>query len=330
MANIYSTSSLDGLEAEEEKLYRLITEYRAQNGLPAIPLSKGLTLVANRHVIDLAENVKTLTHAWSDAAYDGGNSSTWPSMWKAPQRFNTGYPGNGYEIAFGPSNANTSTYIANAESALKGWQGSPGHNNVILNRDVWAKRPWNAVGIGVYKGYAVVWFGEENDPTGEPSKASTISDPNDPDPIEPLLPKTSVRRVYDILTGSHVYTTDAGEVTRMSTNPNRYRDEGNTFDSVGANQVSRFLNNVTGAFFYTISDAEKSSVRSNPGYQEVPSGGFNASIGNAPGLVPVYRFFNTVTGRHFFTPNSSEASSVRSSLPEYRDEGIGFYADPLN
>ncbi|MBD2554645.1 CAP domain-containing protein [Limnothrix sp. FACHB-708] len=312
MANIYSASSLDGLEPEEEKLYRLITEYRAQNGLPAIPLSKGLTLVANRHVIDLAENVKTVTHAWSDAAYDGGNSSTWPSMWRAPQRFNTGYPGNGYEIAFGPRDASTSTSIANAESALKGWQGSPGHNNVILNRDVWTKRPWNAMGIGIYKGYAVVWFGEEQDPTGGP-------------PVNVV----SVRRVYDILTGSHVYTTDVDEVARITADTNRYRDEGNTFDSSGANQVSRFLNTVTGAFFYTISDAEKASVKANQGYREVPSGGFNASIGNAPGLVPVYRFFNTVTGRHFFTPNSSEASFVRSSLPGYRDEGIGFYADPL-
>src|SRR4028119_1164176 len=101
--NIYAPSPQDALESEEVKLINLINQYRAENGLPPIPKSKALTTVANRHVQDLAENVGTLTHGWSDAPYDSSNNATWPNMWKAPQRLNTGYLGNGYENAFGGS-----------------------------------------------------------------------------------------------------------------------------------------------------------------------------------------------------------------------------------
>lgn len=159
--NIYSPLPDDGINAEEDQLYRLINEYRQQNGLSPIPLSGALTIVANRHVQDLAENIGTLTHAWSDAFYDSNNSSTWPSMWLAPQRLNTGYFGYGYEIAHGA----TGGYVATAESALNGWKSSELHNAVILNQGIWQDNQWKAIGIGLYKGYATVWFGEETDQT---------------------------------------------------------------------------------------------------------------------------------------------------------------------
>ncbi|PPT08913.1 Alkaline phosphatase [Geitlerinema sp. FC II] len=162
--DIYNITTGDGLDSEEQQLYNLINDYRAQYGLPAIPASRALSTVANRHVVDLAENIGTLTHGWSDAPYDSSDSSTWPNMWEAPQRFNTGYPGNGYENAHGGSGG----YIATAESALNGWQNSPPHNAVILNQGRWADSDWGALGVGIYEGYAVLWFGEETDPTGTP------------------------------------------------------------------------------------------------------------------------------------------------------------------
>jgi uncharacterized protein YkwD len=163
--NIYAPSPQDGLESEEVKLYTLINQYRAENGLPPIPKSKALTTVANRHVQDIAENVGTLTHGWSDAPYDAKDSSTWQNMWKAPQRLNTGYPGNGYENAFGGSGG----FVATAESAFNSWKNSPLHNAVILNQNIWQNKQWKALGVGIYQGYAVIWVGEETDPTGEPS-----------------------------------------------------------------------------------------------------------------------------------------------------------------
>ncbi|HIK32291.1 MAG TPA: hypothetical protein IGS17_00910 [Oscillatoriales cyanobacterium M59_W2019_021] len=161
--NIYSNLSGDGLEAEERKLYEMVNDYRAIHGLPAIPLSKALTTVANRHAQDLAENIGYLTHSWSDAPFNSGDSSIWSNMWTAPQRLQTGYPGNGYENAYWNSAGVT------AENALLGWQNSPAHNEVMLNQNAWSNLNWQAVGVGIYEDYAVLWFGEEVDPTGTPS-----------------------------------------------------------------------------------------------------------------------------------------------------------------
>jgi uncharacterized protein YkwD len=46
---------------------------------------------------------------------------------------------------------------------LESWKGSPGHNAVILNEGIWSDSNWKAIGVGIYKGYAVIWFGEEPD-----------------------------------------------------------------------------------------------------------------------------------------------------------------------
>ena len=45
------------------------------------------------------------------------------------------------------------------------WKKSTGHNQVIVNEGIWKKIMWNAIGIGIYKEYAVVWFGEIEDNT---------------------------------------------------------------------------------------------------------------------------------------------------------------------
>jgi hypothetical protein len=148
----------DGLEPEESKLHQLVNQYRIQNGLPRIPLSKSLTLVANRHARDLAENIGFLTHGWSDCSYDPGQSHTWSCMWNAPQRLGTKYPGRGYENGYGSSQGHVT-----AASALESWKKSTLHNAVILNRGIWRNHHWKALGVGIYKGFCVLWFGEEAD-----------------------------------------------------------------------------------------------------------------------------------------------------------------------
>ena len=40
----------------------------------------------------------------------------------------------------------------------------------------------------------------------------------------------------------------------------------------------------------------------------------------------VYRFFNTATGAHFYTNSTPERDSIISNLPNYRYEGVSFYA----
>ncbi len=148
------------LSKEELKLYNLIIEYRKSYGLPEIPISKSLTFVAQTHARDLMINrpdtAECNLHSWS-------NKGKWESccytddhakatcMWEKPREL-TNYSGLGFEIA-----AYSGNYIS-AGIALELWKYSPGHNDVILNKNIW-KQEWKAIGIGIYGNYAVVWFG---------------------------------------------------------------------------------------------------------------------------------------------------------------------------
>ena len=87
-------------------------------------------------------------------------------MWDKPREL-TNYKGDGFEIAFFSTYKYT-TPAAFAKDILEGWKKSPGHNNVIINKSIWKKVKWNAIGIGVYGEYADVWFGKEEDSAGEP------------------------------------------------------------------------------------------------------------------------------------------------------------------
>jgi uncharacterized protein YkwD len=154
---------------EEMKLYDLIMAYRKSKKLPAIPLSAKLTQVAQTHARDLSENYKfdpsneCNPHSWS-------GKGTWTAccytsdhkqatcMWKKPQEI-SGYEGYGYEIAYYSSGA------ANAQEALDGWKVSPGHNPLIVNSGMWKNVKWQAIGVGVYEHYGLVWFGEVSDTT---------------------------------------------------------------------------------------------------------------------------------------------------------------------
>jgi hypothetical protein len=178
MTNIYSATSNDSISLEELELYHLLMGYRETRGLDAIPLSVGLSATAGRHALDTRENIwgtgmvlpdGANLHSWSDAPYFGDHRDP-EVMWFAPQRLGTSYEGYGFEIS--------AAGFADVAGALAGWQGSPGHDNVIVNNDVWADLEWNAIGIGVdsrtdfslpFAGRIYhVWFGTDADPGGPP------------------------------------------------------------------------------------------------------------------------------------------------------------------
>jgi galactitol-specific phosphotransferase system IIB component len=166
-----SVSFSQNLSAEETKLYKLIMEYREQLSLPPIPISLSLTKVARTHVDDLLQNKPNQgdcnMHSWSSkgnwtpCCYTPDHAQA-NCMWSKPREL-TSYPGNGYEIACGPGNGNSMEILMTAESALNEWKASPGHNDVICNKDIWKEMKWNAIGICVSGSYAVAWFGEEPD-----------------------------------------------------------------------------------------------------------------------------------------------------------------------
>lgn len=178
--------SLDSLAGEFGELARQINQYRRDHGKTAIPISAKLSCVAFVHIFDLTVNHPDLTyqtdaerarrerplHSWtpvegrSGGRFDLADARTYSIMWDKPREI-AGYPGRGYEIA---TYGNTS-----AADAIRTWEGSAPHLDVILNRGMWAARTWRALGAYYVVGddptrqnYACAWFGEENDPESIP------------------------------------------------------------------------------------------------------------------------------------------------------------------
>jgi hypothetical protein len=164
------------LSNEEADLARRVNAYRAENGLPAVPVSRSLTIVAQAHVRDLQEHRPDQgadprgqpcnLHSWSangpwtavcytpDHAYARG-------MWDKPREI-TGYPGTGFENAFAAFGKR-----ASATEALDAWKASAGHNQTILQQGSWQRYSWPAMGVGISENFAVLWFGDVRDPQGE-------------------------------------------------------------------------------------------------------------------------------------------------------------------
>jgi len=162
-----TTASGSCLSLEEKKLYDLMMDYRRSKGLPSIPLSAKLTLVAQTHARDLVENYdfnpgnRCNPHSWSrkgkwsPCCYNS-DPSRGKCMWDKPMEI-AGYDSPGYEIAY------YSSAGASALEGLEGWKKSPSHNPVIINEGIWKNVVWKGIGIGIYKQYGVVWFGELED-----------------------------------------------------------------------------------------------------------------------------------------------------------------------
>ncbi len=175
----YGQGTQTKISAEELQLYNMLMDYRASKGLAPIPLSNALTLVARTHCRDLAINQPDLnancnSHSWS-------SQGNWTSccytrdhrqascMWNKPREL-TSYTGDGFEIAVGSSDPKYNGYTMTARYAMDSWKGSFHHNNVIINEDMWKNTQWNAIGVGIYQGFATVWFGKEVDAEGAPER----------------------------------------------------------------------------------------------------------------------------------------------------------------
>lgn len=153
------------LSPDEEELFELINAYRTSRGLSEVPFSSALTQVAQVHAKDLMENHtqggRCNMHSWSNKGVWNGccyrdNHKNPECMWDKPMEI-AGYASPGYEIAYWHSAA------AQSDVALDVWKKSPGHHAVIANLGVFKEAEWKAMGVGIYQGYAVVWFGEMED-----------------------------------------------------------------------------------------------------------------------------------------------------------------------
>jgi hypothetical protein len=153
------------ISQQEVHLFNLINDYRKTMNLPSIPLSKSLCVVADKHIYDLAVNKPDTGycnfHSWSNK----GNWSTCcfrkairdrSCMTSKPKEI-TNYPGIGFEIIYW-ENRNISP-----ESALDQWRETPASRAMITCTKEWESFSWNAMGVAVDNGFAIVWLGEEID-----------------------------------------------------------------------------------------------------------------------------------------------------------------------
>lgn len=153
------------ISEDEFRLYELINAVRSEHGLPLIKLSKSLSFVASKHVLDLNLNHPDTSicnlHSWSDK----GN---WTAccyqpyvydqkcMWNKPDEL-TDYRANGYELAYWDES------VIIPDSLIGVWENIPEAMNIILGKGQWSDKKWYALGVGIMNNYVSVWFGARTD-----------------------------------------------------------------------------------------------------------------------------------------------------------------------
>jgi len=148
----------DANSADEKTLFDLVNSYRRASERPPVRLSQSLSIVANRRMLDLEQNLKTLTHSWSDCKYELSDSKTWHCVTNAPRKLKCGYTGDGYETLYRRSKGDATPVLALTE-----WKKSQLHNSIILNEGMFKNLPWDEVGIAINGQYAALWFGFPGD-----------------------------------------------------------------------------------------------------------------------------------------------------------------------
>ncbi len=153
------------LSQEDLALGTLINNYRLKFALDPLPVSKSLSYVAYLHVRDLYLNHPDEgdcnLHSWSE-------NGTWKpicypeeqsrknSVWNKAKEL-TAYSGKVMEITY-YENENTK-----ADQVFEMWRLSAASAAVIVNTGKWARYDWKEMGVAIYKGYAVAWFGTSVD-----------------------------------------------------------------------------------------------------------------------------------------------------------------------
>jgi uncharacterized repeat protein (TIGR02543 family) len=99
----------------------------------------------------------------------------------------------------------------------------------------------------------------------------------------------------------------------------------------GSHKVWRFYSKKKKAHFFTISEAEKEKVLADPNWEleEGSGGGWLAFSNQVKGAVAVHRFYSKTYGGHFYTVDEEEMERVRDTNPNWKYEGVKYYAYPV-
>jgi hypothetical protein len=187
------------LTKEEYRLYSVINEYRAKQGLSIIPVSRSLCYVAKVHARDLYFNRPDTgfcsLNSWSDkgmwTACCHSKYTPNPSCIVNKPAELTKYAGEGHEVCYWESED------LQPDTVFKFWLSVEPSRELLLNQKKWSYFTWNAMGVGLYKGYACVWVGEGRDTIPEPKLCA--DKPGSNDFIMPL--KDSQKDVVSASTG---------------------------------------------------------------------------------------------------------------------------------
>ena len=175
------------LSPSETELVQLINNYRQSKGLPSIANSRSLTKVARIHVLDLSRNSPAMGHDsrgldcslhswsgygfWTPVCYTHDHYYA-EELWNKPREITHGiYFRVGYENAYW-----TSASEVNPSRVLESWKKNPDHNALILETGKWRKTRLVALGVGIYKNYAVIWVGTMLDPLGSLKSCKGINE----------------------------------------------------------------------------------------------------------------------------------------------------------
>ena len=152
----------------------------------------------------------------------------------------------------------------------------------------------------------------------------------------------AVHRFYQFEIGSHLYTTDANEISyikeQSAAGKLSYQYEAEKFSVLADNKdtltghtiegvqpVYRFFNTDTGAHLYTMDENERSFIEANLANYS-PEGikyyAFESEPQNIE-TIPVYRLLNSDSGSHIYTIDSNELSYIQENLPNFTLENNG-------
>jgi hypothetical protein len=156
---------------DEYRLYTLVNDYRTKQGLSVIPISRSLCYVAKIHARDLYVNnpdtASCSLNSWSDqgawtACCHSRYSPNPVCIVNKPKEL-TKYPGEGHELVYWDSES------LQPDTILKVWKSLDPSKELLTNQKKWSYFSWQAMGVGMYKGYACVWVGEKRDSLPEPT-----------------------------------------------------------------------------------------------------------------------------------------------------------------
>lgn len=161
---------------DESHLFELINAHRVKNGLKEIPLSASLSYVAKTHVIDLYTNHPDTSicnlNSWSDkgdwtACCHNKYVPAEACVRNKPKELSR-YTGEGYELTY------AEVFDTHPDTVFSFWKKISTANDFLLDEGNWSDKNWRAMGVGIYKNYAVVWMGTRTDAAVKPILCSGI------------------------------------------------------------------------------------------------------------------------------------------------------------